>query len=64
MRHKDTAGNEGVIEAGGVQWMTAGKGIEYSEIPEPAYQEYAVQNIPIEKLPNSVEVRVSASDRR
>ena len=24
MRHKDNAGNEGVIEPGGVQWMTAG----------------------------------------
>lgn len=34
MRHKDSAGNEGVIEAGGVQWMTAGKGIIHSEMPE------------------------------
>jgi len=34
MRHKDNAGNEGVIEAGGVQWMTAGKGIVHSEMPE------------------------------
>lgn len=34
MRHKDSAGHEGVIEAGGVQWMTAGKGIIHSEIPE------------------------------
>ncbi len=34
MRHKDSAGNEGVIEAGGVQWMTAGKGIVHSEMPE------------------------------
>jgi redox-sensitive bicupin YhaK (pirin superfamily) len=34
MRHKDNAGNEGVIEAGGVQWMTAGKGIIHSEMPE------------------------------
>lgn len=34
MRHKDNAGHEGVIEAGGVQWMTAGKGIIHSEIPE------------------------------
>ncbi len=34
MRHKDSAGNEGVIEAGGIQWMTAGKGIIHSEMPE------------------------------
>ena len=34
MRHKDSAGNEGVIRPGGVQWMTAGKGIEHSEMPE------------------------------
>ena len=34
MRHKDSAGHEGVIEAGGVQWMTAGKGIIHSEMPE------------------------------
>ena len=34
MRHKDSAGNEGVIESGGVQWMTAGKGIIHSEMPE------------------------------
>jgi redox-sensitive bicupin YhaK (pirin superfamily) len=34
MRHKDNAGNEGVITPGGVQWMTAGKGIIHSEMPE------------------------------
>ena len=34
MRHQDNAGNEGVIEPGGVQWMTAGKGIVHSEMPE------------------------------
>ncbi len=34
MRHKDNAGHEGVIEAGGVQWMTAGRGILHSEMPE------------------------------
>jgi redox-sensitive bicupin YhaK (pirin superfamily) len=34
MRHRDNAGNEGVIEAGGVQWMTAGRGIVHSEMPE------------------------------
>jgi len=34
MRHKDNAGNEGVVEPGGIQWMTAGKGIMHSEMPE------------------------------
>ena len=34
MRHKDSAGNEGIIEPGGVQWMTAGRGILHSEMPE------------------------------
>ncbi|TQV89370.1 pirin family protein [Aliikangiella coralliicola] len=34
MRHEDSEGNAGVIEAGGVQWMTAGKGIIHSEMPE------------------------------
>jgi redox-sensitive bicupin YhaK (pirin superfamily) len=34
MRHKDNAGHEGLIEPGGVQWMTAGRGILHSEMPE------------------------------
>ena len=34
MRHKDNAGHEGVIQPGGIQWMTAGKGIVHSEMPE------------------------------
>lgn len=34
MRHKDNAGHEGVIQAGDIQWMTAGKGIIHSEMPE------------------------------
>ncbi len=33
MRHKDSAGHEGVVEPGGVQWMTAGKGVLHSEMP-------------------------------
>jgi len=37
MRHKDSAGNEGVIESGGVQWMTAGSGIIHSEMPEQTH---------------------------
>lgn len=34
MRHQDSAGNAGVIEAGDIQWMTAGRGIIHSEMPE------------------------------
>lgn len=34
MRHCDSAGNEGLLENGGVQWMTAGRGVIHSEIPE------------------------------
>ncbi|MCW8826526.1 MAG: pirin family protein [Gammaproteobacteria bacterium] len=34
MRHKDSTGHEGLIRSGGVQWMTAGSGIEHSEMPE------------------------------
>ena len=33
-RHKDTAGNEGFLTDGSVQWMTAGKGVVHSEMPE------------------------------
>ena len=33
-RHKDTAGNEGFLTDGSVQWMTAGKGVIHSEMPE------------------------------
>jgi len=34
MRHKDNHGHEGVLEPGAVQWMTAGRGIVHSEMPE------------------------------
>ena len=34
MRHRDSAGHEGLLENGGVQWMTAGRGLVHSEIPE------------------------------
>jgi quercetin 2,3-dioxygenase len=34
MRHRDNHGGEGVIETGGIQWMTAGRGIVHSEMPE------------------------------
>ncbi len=34
MRHRDSAGHEGLLESGGVQWMIAGRGVIHSEIPE------------------------------
>ena len=34
MRHKDSSGNEGLLTNGGVQWMTAGRGVIHSEMPE------------------------------
>ena len=34
MRHRDSAGNEGLLSNGGVQWMTAGRGVIHSEMPE------------------------------
>ena len=34
MRHRDNAGNEGLLQPGGVQWMTAGSGLVHSELPE------------------------------
>jgi len=34
MRHRDSVGNVGVLEPGSVQWMTAGRGIVHSEMPE------------------------------
>ncbi len=37
VRHKDSLGNEGVIESGAIQWMTAGSGIIHEEMPESAH---------------------------
>ncbi len=34
MRHRDSAGHEGLLGDGGVQWMVAGRGVIHSEIPE------------------------------
>ncbi|WP_036665485.1 pirin family protein [Paludibacterium yongneupense] len=34
MRHRDNVGNEGLLTPGAVQWMTAGRGIVHSEMPE------------------------------
>ena len=34
MRHRDSSGHEGLLEPGGVQWMTAGRGLVHAEMPE------------------------------
>ena len=34
MRHRDSAGNSGLLVPGSVQWMTAGRGLVHSEMPE------------------------------
>lgn len=34
MRHRDSAGHEGLVTDGGVQWMTAARGVIHSEIPQ------------------------------
>ena len=34
MRHRDNHGNEGLLTSGAVQWMTAGRGLVHSEMPE------------------------------
>jgi quercetin 2,3-dioxygenase len=35
-RHRDSRGNGGLLNPGDVQWMTAGRGILHSEMPESA----------------------------
>jgi len=34
MHHRDSSGGQGLLQSGGVQWMTAGRGVIHSEIPE------------------------------
>jgi redox-sensitive bicupin YhaK (pirin superfamily) len=34
MCHRDSAGHEGLLQNGGVQWMVAGRGVIHSEMPE------------------------------
>ncbi|KAL3927688.1 MAG: hypothetical protein SGPRY_002714, partial [Prymnesium sp.] len=37
VEHKDSMGNSGVVTAGGVQWMTAGKGVVHEEYHSQAF---------------------------
>jgi redox-sensitive bicupin YhaK (pirin superfamily) len=38
LAHYDTGGHESVIEAGGVQWMTAGSGLIHAEVSPPSFK--------------------------
>ena len=40
LAHKDSAGHESIIRAGGVQWMTAGSGLIHAEISPPEFLEH------------------------
>jgi redox-sensitive bicupin YhaK (pirin superfamily) len=39
LAHRDSGGHESVIRAGGVQWMTAGRGLVHAEISPPTFLE-------------------------
>lgn len=83
MLHEDHMGNKGHMAPGAVQWMTAGRGIIHSEMPQqeegrmrgfqlwinlpardkmcdPAYQEFAAEEIPVVKLDGEGWVKVIA----
>jgi redox-sensitive bicupin YhaK (pirin superfamily) len=38
IEHRDSEGNHGVLNAGDVQWMTAGRGVIHSEMPSATFQ--------------------------
>jgi len=40
LTHADTAGHESTIGPGGVQWMTAGRGVEHSELSPAEFLEH------------------------
>jgi redox-sensitive bicupin YhaK (pirin superfamily) len=40
LAHHDSAGHESIIRAGGVQWMTAGRGLVHAEISPPEFLEH------------------------
>ena len=39
LAHHDSGGHESVIEAGGVQWMTAGSGLIHAEVSPPSFKQ-------------------------
>lgn len=38
LAHRDSAGHESIIEAGGIQWMTAGRGLVHAEVSPEAFR--------------------------
>ncbi|MGN6374692.1 MAG: pirin family protein, partial [Sphingomonas sp.] len=38
LAHRDTGGGESIVEAGGVQWMTAGSGLVHAELSPDAFK--------------------------
>lgn len=47
LAHRDSAGHESIIKEGGIQWMTAGKGLVHAEISP---EEFKQQGGPLEIL--------------
>lgn len=47
LAHHDSGGHQSVIEAGGVQWMTAGSGLIHAEVSPPSFKQ---QGGPLEIL--------------
>ncbi|MBG9376342.1 pirin family protein [Panacibacter sp. DH6] len=39
LTHKDSSGQQSIIKAGGVQWMTAGRGLVHAEISSDTFKE-------------------------
>ena len=58
LMHKDSGGGESVIKEGGVQWMTAGKGLVHAEISS---EEFKQKGGPLEILQLWVTIRQSIS---
>lgn len=40
LAHRDSGGHESVIRAGGVQWMTAGRGLVHAELSPDAFKQH------------------------
>ena len=65
MRHRDHMGNEGVISSGGVQWMSAGRGVLHSaseKMSKPQYRDFSAEQIPSLSLENGTTVKVIAGE--
>ena len=61
MRHRDNHGNEGLLVPGSVQWMTAGRGLVHSEMPE---QQERIQHVEFGRPDDARELHTRAVGRR